>query len=94
MRVAQKVYFVPVADIDWIQADDYYAKLHVPGRSYLVRETLVQLAAALDPTRFVRVHRSAIVNVRRVKLLQPYFGGAHVITLTDGTRVPLSRSRR
>jgi two-component system LytT family response regulator len=94
VRVAQKVYFVPVADIDWIEADDYYAKLHVGGRSYLLRETLSQLATELDPQHFVRVHRSAIVNIQRVKLLQPYFGGAHVITLRDGTQVPLSRSRR
>jgi two-component system LytT family response regulator len=94
VRVAQKVYFVPVEEIDWIEADDYYAKLHVGGRSYLLREPLSQLATELDPQRFVRVHRSAIVNVQRVKLLQPYFGGAHVITLRDGTQVPLSRSRR
>jgi two-component system LytT family response regulator len=94
VRLAQKVYFVPVEEIDWIEADDYYAKLHVGGRSYLLRETLNQLATELDPLHFVRVHRSAIVNIQRVKLLQPYFGGAHVITLRDGTQVPLSRSRR
>ena len=94
VRIAQKVHLVPVADVDWIEADDYYAKLHVAGRSYLVRETLTQLEVALDPSQFVRTHRSAIVNIGRVKLLQPYFGGAHVITLHDGTRVPLSRSRR
>ena len=94
VRVAQKVLLVPVGDVDWIEADDYYARLHIAGRTSLVRETLNQLEAVLDPSRFVRTHRSAIVNIARVKLLQPYFGGAHVITLHDGTQVPLSRSRR
>ena len=86
--------FIRAEQIDWIEADDYYAKLHVNGRSYLVRETMQSLASRLDPRRFVRTHRSAIVNIDRIATLQPYFRGAHVLTLKDGTQVTLSRSRR
>ena len=94
VRTAKQVVFVPVGDIDWIEADDYYAKLHIGGRAYLIRETMASLEARLDPTRFARVHRSAIVNLDRVRTLQPYVRGAHVLTLSDGTRLTLSRSRR
>ena len=86
--------FIRAEQIDWIEADDYYAKLHVSGRSYLLRETMQSLASRLDPRRFVRTHRSAIVNIDRIATLQPYFRGAHVLTLKDGTQVMLSRSRR
>jgi two-component system LytT family response regulator len=94
VRTAKGSIFLRTDDIDWIQADDYYARLHVGGRSYLIRETMRHLEKCLDPHRFVRVHRSAIVNIDRVQSLQPYFRGGHVLTLSDGTRVAMSRSRR
>jgi two-component system LytT family response regulator len=94
VRTARHVVFVRVNDIDWIEADDYYSKLHIGARAYLIRETMGSLEARLDPSRFARVHRSAIVNLDRVQTLQPYFHGAHVLTLRDGTRLTLSRSRR
>ena len=91
---ARGTVFIRADQIDWIEADDYYAKLHVGGRAYLLRETMQSLASRLDPKRFVRTHRSAIVNIDRIATLQPYFRGAHVLTLKDGTQVTLSRSRR
>jgi two-component system LytT family response regulator len=94
VRTTNQVVFVRVQDVDWIEADDYYAKLHVGGRAYLIRETMQSLESRLDPRRFVRVHRSAIVNLDRINAMQPYFRGAHVLTLSDGTRLTLSRSRR
>lgn len=94
VRTAKGSVFLRADDIDWIQADDYYAKLHVSGRSYLIRETMQHLEGRLDPRRFVRVHRSAIVNIDRVQTLQPYFRGSHMLTLKDGTQVTMSRSRR
>jgi two-component system LytT family response regulator len=94
VRTAKGTLLLRTDDIDWIQADDYYARLHVGGRSYLLRETMRHLEERLDPRRFVRVHRSAIVNIDRVQTLQPYFRGAHVLTLKDGTQVTMSRSRR
>ena len=94
VRTTKQVVFVKVDDVDWIEADDYYSKLHVAGKAYLIRETMQSLEARLDPKRFARVHRSAIVNLDRIQGMQPYFRGAHVLTLRDGTRLTLSRSRR
>ena len=94
VRHARNISFVRVVDIDWIGAADYYAKLHVGGRTHLIRETMQQLETKLDPRRFVRIHRSAIVNVDRVKVIQPYFHGGHVVVLDDGTKLVMSRGRR
>jgi two-component system LytT family response regulator len=85
---------VRVDEIDWIEARNYCARLHVGGREHLVRQTLKRLEARLDPARFVRVHRSAIVNLDRVRGVEPYFRGTQVLLLADGTKLPLSRSRR
>lgn len=85
---------VRVGEIDWIEARNYCARLHLAGREHLIRESLKRLEARLDPSRFVRIHRSAIVNLDRVRGLEPYFRGSLVVLLTDGTRLPLSRSRR
>ena len=94
VRVGGKVTLVRADDVDWIEADDYYAKLHVAGRAYLVRETMQRLEAKLDPGAFVRVHRSSIVRIDRVRTLEPYIKGSHVLTLRDGTRLTLSRGRK
>jgi two-component system LytT family response regulator len=83
-----------VDEIDWIEAADYYARLHVGGTTHLVRETLSALEKQLDPSRFLRVHRSAIVNVARVRSLRPDWRNRHEILLQDGTAVPLSRGRK
>ncbi|HEU4455840.1 MAG TPA: LytTR family DNA-binding domain-containing protein [Longimicrobium sp.] len=83
-----------LAEIDWIEADDYYAAIHAHGRRHLVRESLASLEERLDPARFVRVHRSAIVPVDRVRELRSTHPGETVVVLRDGTRVPVSRRRR
>jgi two-component system, LytTR family, response regulator len=80
---------IPVADIDWIGADDYYARLQIGPKSYLLRESLGSLETRLDPTRFTRVHRAAIVQLDRVRELR----GDELI-LRDGSRIPVSRRRR
>ncbi len=80
-----------VADIRWIEADDYYAAVHVAGKRHLVRESLESLERRLDPTQFVRVHRSAIVSLARVREVRR---DSPAVVLTDGTMVPLSRRRR
>jgi two-component system, LytTR family, response regulator len=79
------------AEIDWIEADDYYAAVHARGRRHLIRESLASLAERLDAWRFVRAHRSAIVNVDRVREVRE---GGTLLVLRDGTRVPVSRRRR
>lgn len=81
-------------DIDWIEAADNYVKVHARSGRYMVREPLKQIEAKLDPTRFARAHRSAIVNLSRVKSLDPLTAGEYIITLTTGARLTLSRGAR
>jgi two-component system LytT family response regulator len=83
-----------VVDVDWIEADDYYAAVHSRGRRHLIRESLSSFESRLDPTRFIRVHRSAIVNLERVRELRSDPAGDTVLVLRDGTRVAVSRRRR
>jgi two-component system LytT family response regulator len=93
VRVAMRDVIVQVADIDWIEADSYYARLHVGPREYLLREPLHLLERRLDPQHFVRVHRSAIVNVKRVREVRYERTGERIIALSTGARVRVSRNR-
>jgi two-component system LytT family response regulator len=86
--------FLHIAQIDWIEADGNYARLHVGDRSCLIRETMNALEARLDPRQFLRTHRSTIVNLDRVKELQPWFRGNYVVRLTTGAQLQLSRRYR
>ena len=81
-------------DIDWIEAAGNYVRLHMGTESHLFRETMNNLEARLDASRFVRVHRSRIVNTDRIKELQPGDTGEYVVVLHNGTRLPLSRGYR
>ena len=94
VRTRGKVVVVRAEDIDWIEAADYYATLHVAGDSHLIRETMTDLEGSLDVRRFVRVHRRAIVNIDRVREVHPLFRGDCTLVLADGTQVRLSRTRR
>jgi two-component system, LytTR family, response regulator len=94
VRERGKVVVVRTQDIDWIEAADYYATLHVSGAAHLVRQTMADLDASLDRQRFVRVHRQAIVNIDRVREVHPLFRGDCTLVLADGTQVRLSRTRR
>lgn len=94
VKTGGHVRFVRTADIDWIESADYCVKLHAEGRSHVIRESMTSLEERLDPARFIRIHRGAIVNLDRVRELQPFFKGDHVVVLQDGTRLKLSRNRR
>ena len=94
LRSTDRVSFVEVAAIDWIEADGDYVRLHTGKYSHLMRGTLSSLEAQLDPAIFVRIHRSTIVRLARVRELQPYFHGEYVVFLQDGTKLKLSRSYR
>jgi two-component system LytT family response regulator len=83
-----------VDEIDWIQAEDYYAAVHARGRRHLIRESLASLADRLDADQFVRVHRSAIVRLDRVREMRASATGESTLVLRDGTRIPVSRRRR
>jgi two-component system LytT family response regulator len=89
-----KVTLLPVDDVDWIEAADYCVRIHAGGRAHLLREPIKELEARLDPRQFFRVHRSAIVNLSRIREYYPYFRGESVLALLDGTRLKLSRARR
>src|SRR6266566_6595923 len=86
--------FVRVADIDWIEAAGVYANLHIGGKELLYRAALNELAERLDPVRFVRVHRSAIVNIESVLRLEPISHGEFEVILKDGSRSRISRTYR
>lgn len=92
VRANGEIYFIKADDVDWIDAEGNYVALHAGGRRHLVRETIKSLEARLDPAKFVRVHRSAIINLDRLRKLQPYFHGEYVITLQDGTTLTSSRT--
>ena len=81
-------------ELDWIQAEDYYAAVHALGRRHLLRESLDSFEQRLDPAQFIRVHRSAIVRIDRIRELRAADAASAVVVLRDGTQVPVSRRRR
>jgi two-component system LytT family response regulator len=80
-----------VADIDWVEAEGDYVQIHVGKASHRLRETMTRLETRLAPDQFVRIHRSVIVNLDRIKELQPFYRGDQVVVLRDGTNLRLSR---
>ena len=92
IRADGRISFLNTREIDWIEADDKYLHLHTGKGSRMVRQTLTAMETELDPKRFVRIHRSAIVNVDRIKELQPLFSGEYSVHLENGTKLTLSRN--
>ena len=94
VRVGRRIRLVDVADIDYVQADANYVWLHAGGRSYLVRETMGNVEAKLDPARFLRIHRSTIVRIDRVQEVEPLVQGEYVLLLRSGAKLTSARSYR
>jgi two-component system LytT family response regulator len=94
VSVRGRIVFVSVSEIDWIEAEGNYARLHLARRVYDVRETLQSLMEKLDPRDFVRIHRSTIVNLHRIREIQPWFQGSHIILLHTGEELRMSRYQR
>lgn len=90
----ERVMFVRTQDIDWLQAAGNYVTVHVGTASYLLRETLNALESRLDPKQFMRLHRSAIVNVDRIQQLSPWVRGEQAAVLTNGTQLTVGRTYR
>ena len=86
-----RIIFAAVEEIDWIGAEDNYARLHAGRDVYEVRETLPVVMEKLDPAEFLRIHRSTIVNVRRIRKVQAWFQGSHTIVLQSGEKLRMSR---
>jgi len=94
VKNAGRVLFLRVEEIDWIEAAGSYVRLHVGRDGHLLHEGIAALMNRLDPSRFARVHRSTIVNLDRVREMQPWFHGDAVAILRDGTRLQVSRTYR
>ena len=89
-----QVFFLKISEIDWIEAADYYASLHVGSKTHLLRRSLAELENDLDPARFCRIHRSTIVNLDRMRGLEFGAEGEYEVLLEDGTRLRISRRYR
>lgn len=89
-----RMFFVKTTEIDWIEADRNYVRLHVGKQAHTIRERISHLEETLDPRLFARIHRSTIVNLNRVREMQQWFSGDYVVILEDGTRLRLSRHYR
>jgi two-component system, LytTR family, response regulator len=94
VKSAGRILFLSATEVDWIEAADIYVRLHIGTETHLVRETMNSLEARLDPGQFVRIHRSRMVNIRKIKELQPMFRGGYEIRLQNGTRLESGRGYR
>jgi two-component system, LytTR family, response regulator len=92
VRDGARVHIIPVERLDYAESQDDYVSLHSQGKSYLKEQTISSLEAALDPERFVRIHRSVIVNLERVQKIEPYAKDSRVAVLSDGSQLPVSRA--
>ena len=89
-----RVFFLKTDEIDWIEAAGNYVKLHVGRDAHMIRETMNGIEAKLDPEKFLRIHRSTVVNIDRIKELHPMFSGDYAVILRNGTELALSRNYR
>lgn len=94
VKSAGRVFFLRVDEIDWIEAAGNYVRLHVGKETHLLRDTMSSLEGRLDVKKFLRIHRSTMVNIERIQELQPLFHGDYVVILRDGTQLNLSRGYR
>jgi two-component system, LytTR family, response regulator len=92
VKDGSRVHVIPIAKLDYVEAQDDYVALHGEGKSYLKQQPIGEIETLLDPAGFVRIHRSAIVNLERVARIEPYGKESRVAILQDGTRLPVSRS--
>lgn len=94
VRLRDRIHFVRTEDVDWFEAAGNYVRLHVADRSHLIRSTMSAIEERLDPQQFVRIHRSTIVNVDRIKEIQPWAGGDYLAILKSGQQLRISRGYR
>jgi two-component system LytT family response regulator len=92
IRDGAKVHILPVAQIDYVEAQDDYLAFHSTGKSYLKQQTISSLEESLDPSQFIRVHRSFIVNLERIRKIEAYTKDARLAILDDGSKIPVSRA--
>lgn len=94
VKTGGRIFFLKMDEIDWIEAAGNYLRLHVGKDTHLIRDTMSALESRIDPNKFLRIHRSTIVNIERVRSIEPLFHGDHVVLLHDDTQLTLSRTYR
>ena len=94
LKTSNRVVLVEPSEIDWVEAADYCLRVHIGTTAYLIRESMQAMQQRLDNSEFVRIHRSSIVNVNKIREIQPLFHGDYIVILVDGTKLRVSRSRR
>ena len=94
VKSAGHITFLRVEEIDWVEAQGDYVSLHCQGKKHLIREKISDMESQLPTGSFARIHRSSLVNVARIKEMQPLFHGDYTVVLIDGTRLTMSRSFR
>jgi two-component system LytT family response regulator len=94
VKARDRTFLVPVIDVDWIEAEGKYVRLHAAGAAHLVRESIGDVEERLDARRFLRIHRGTIVNVKRILEMHRGFGGGIFVVLRDGTKLTMSRRYR
>lgn len=92
VRDGARLNVIPVSQIDYAEAQDDYVALHTRGKTHLKQQTISHLEGSLDPSRFVRIHRSFLVNLERVNRVEPYTKDTRIAVLSDGSKIPVSRS--
>lgn len=92
VKDGSRVHFIPVARLDYVEAQDDYVALHSEGKAWLKQQPIAKLEELLDPARFVRIHRSYIVNLERISRIEPYGKDSRIAILAGGTRLPVSRT--
>jgi len=94
VKAGGRIEFVSLDEVEWVGSEGNYVRLHLTDRSCVVRETLSAMEALLDPARFMRIHRSAIVNIDRIRDLRPWFTGEYIVRMASGHELTLTRSYR
>lgn len=94
VKSGNRLLFWRLGQIDWIESEGNYVRLHMGGESHLLRETMIALESRLDPAQFMRIHRSCIVNIERIRKIEPGENGDYTLTLTNGVGLTLSRGYR
>jgi len=88
------IFFLKTDEVDWIEAEGNYVRLHIKNESHLIRATIGGIESQLNPQRFARIHRSQIVNIDRIRELRPWWHGEYHVLLKDGTQLTLTRNYR
>ncbi|MFI5251498.1 MAG: LytR/AlgR family response regulator transcription factor [Bacteroidota bacterium] len=94
IKTAKRIFFVEMKEIDWVQAAGDYVWVHTRGEKYLIRQTMNDMDHSLDPATFIRIHRSTIVNIDRIKELQPLYRGDYAVVLHNGVKLTMGRTYR